>query len=156
MAADLVSSLRRQNDNLRAKYEKLKEGREGNNESGELNLTLAESSKLQQLWEEENKELRATISRLEKLLELEREERSESEKKTMSLLNDVKKKWQDREEARVAKLELDNEEKLEQVESLTDEANNLNSIYQYQDSVHNCSLTLTVTKTSSATFSMSI
>ena len=45
------------------------------------------------------------IGKLEKLLELERQERVVTEKKSLELLNEVKQKWQEREEARVEKIQ---------------------------------------------------
>lgn len=93
--AQLVASLRRQNEDLKAKMSNNKAG-----DSSIDNLLVKEKDK-------ECQELRTTVSRLERLLSLEREERNSNEKKTLELLGDIKKKWHDREEQRLAKLHKD-------------------------------------------------
>ena len=98
--AQIVVSLRRQNDDLR---QKLLEAKEINNKTID-NSGMEKEEQLRKLAEKECDELRTTVSRLERLIKIEREERSVSEKQTLDLLEDVKKKWHEREEARVQKV----------------------------------------------------
>ena len=97
--AQLVASLRRQNDDLRQQLL----------DSRELNKTIDNSGiekeeQLRKLAEKECEELRTTVSRLERLINIEREERKVTEKQTLELLEDVKKKWHERTEDRVQKV----------------------------------------------------
>jgi hypothetical protein len=101
--AQIVVSLRRQNDDLR---QKLQDAKELNNKTID-NSGLEKEEQLRKLAEKECDELRTTVSRLERLIKIEREERSESEKQTLQLLEDVKKKWHERTEDRVQKMRSD-------------------------------------------------
>lgn len=88
----MVASLRRQNEDLKAKLADSKSG--GNKRSSE-NLNSIDKLLMEQK-ESECDDLKKTVANLEKLLNLEREERDAHEKKTLGLLEDVKKKWHDR------------------------------------------------------------
>lgn len=103
--SDMVSSLRRQNEDLRHRLNRMEQEKASAEKKGgsKLNATFSEkeAAELQKLCHTESKELRNTISRLEKMLEIERAERSVTEKKSLELLTELKRKWQDREEARV-------------------------------------------------------
>lgn len=87
----MVASLRRQNEDLKAK---LADSKAGNKRSSE-NLNSIDKMLMEQK-ESECEDLKKTVVNLEKLLSLEREERDAHEKKTLGLLEDVKKKWHDR------------------------------------------------------------
>jgi len=101
----MVASLRRQNEDLKAK---LADAKVGNKRTSE-NLNSIDKLLFEQK-EGECDELKKTVSNLEKLLELEREERTAYEKNTMGLLEDVKKKWHDRDDKRQQKLKKDLED----------------------------------------------
>ena len=92
------------------KLERRSKARESLKSNGNRTRESGESSQLQVLCDQESKELRTTISRLQKLLQLERQEHDANEKKTLQLLTDVKTKWQDREEARVLKVQKEKED----------------------------------------------
>lgn len=101
--AQMISSLRRQNDDLR---QKLADAKEANNRTVD-NSGLEKEEHLRKLAEKECEELRTTVSRLERLINIEREERKVTEKQTLELLEDVKKKWHERTEDRVQKMRED-------------------------------------------------
>jgi chromosome segregation ATPase len=106
--SDIVSSLRRQNDDLRLKMVKMEHEVKVAG-SGKRRRTMeddldASDDKIQRFCQKEGMDLRKTIAGLEKVLEVERAERNVTEKKSLELLTDLKKKWQDREEARVEKI----------------------------------------------------
>jgi len=101
--AQMISSLRRQNDDLR---QKLADAKEINNKTVD-NSGLEKEEHLRKLAEKECEELRTTVSRLERLINIEREERKVTEKQTLELLEDVKKKWHERTEDRVQKMRED-------------------------------------------------
>ena len=98
--AQIVVSLRRQNDDLR---QKLLDAKDFNNKTID-NSAFEKEEQLRKLAEKECEELRTTVSRLERLIKIERDERSASEKQTLELLEDVKKKWHERTEDRVQKV----------------------------------------------------
>ena len=98
--AQMISSLRRQNDDLR---QKLADAKEINNRTVDSS-GLEKEEHLRKLAEKECEELRTTVSRLERLINIEREERKVTEKQTLELLEDVKKKWHERTEDRVQKV----------------------------------------------------
>ncbi len=120
----MLSSLRRQNEDLRIKvrddsnqtcsgykskfysclcFQVAKLEKEKTRERRESAVKLArEADKRSQ---DETRHLRATVKELERLLETEREERKVTETKSLELLTEVRKKWEAREEARVDKIE---------------------------------------------------
>ena len=98
--AQMIVSLRRQNDDLR---QKLSDAKELNNKTVD-NSGLEKEEHLRKLAEKECEELKTTVSRLERLINIEREERKVTEKQTLELLEDVKKKWHERTEDRVQKV----------------------------------------------------
>ena len=98
--AQMVVSLRRQNDDLR---QKLLEAKDANNKTID-NSGLEKEEQLRKLAEKECEELRMTVSRLERLINIERDERKETEKQTLDLLENVKKKWHEKTEDRVQKV----------------------------------------------------
>ena len=98
--AQLVVSLRRQNDDLR---QQLLDAKELNNKTID-NSGFEKEENLRKLAEKECDELKITVSRLERLINIEREERKVTEKQTLELLEDVKKKWHERTEDRVQKV----------------------------------------------------
>ena len=98
--AQLVASLRRQNDDLR---QQLVDAKELNNKTID-NSGFEKEEHLRKLAEKECDELKTTVSRLERLINIEREERKDTEKQTLDLLEDVKKKWHERTEDRVQKV----------------------------------------------------
>lgn len=98
--AQMIASLRRQNDDLR---QKLSDAKESNNRTID-NSGFEKEEHLRKLAEKECEELRTTVSRLERLINIEREERKVTEKQTLDLLEDVKKKWHERTEDRVQKV----------------------------------------------------
>ena len=99
--AQIVVSLRRQNDDLRQKLLEAKELNKTIDNSG-----MEKEENLRKLAEKECEELKTTVSRLERLINIEREERTATEKQTLELLEDVKKKWHDRTEDRVQKVSI--------------------------------------------------
>jgi len=101
--AQMIVSLRRQNDDLR---QKLSDAKELNNKTVD-NSGLEKEEHLRKLAEKECEELKTTVSRLERLINIEREERKVTEKQTLELLEDVKKKWHERTEDRVQKMRAD-------------------------------------------------
>jgi chromosome segregation ATPase len=100
--SDMVASLRRQNEDLRLKLSKLEREQKREQRNASLHNDTLD---LKNLCQQESKELRGTIGKLEKLLEIERQERSMAEKKSLELLTDLKKKWQEREEERVEQIQ---------------------------------------------------
>ena len=98
--AQMVVSLRRQNDDLR---QKLVEAKDANNKTID-NSGLEKEEQLRKLAEKECEELKMTVSRLERLINIERDERKETEKQTLDLLENVKKKWHEKTEDRVQKV----------------------------------------------------
>ena len=93
--ASIVASLRRQNEDLRAKLD-----HSGSNSN-------SKEEELRKIAEKECEKLRTTVSKLDRLLNIEREERNISEKKTLELLQNVKEKWHEKEEHRLSKLRSD-------------------------------------------------
>ncbi len=87
----MVASLRRQNEDLKAKLADSK----GSSKRASENLSSIDKMLMEQK-ESECDDLKKTVANLEKLLALEREERCAHEKTTLELLDDVKKKWHDR------------------------------------------------------------
>ena len=98
--AQMVASLRRQNDDLR---QKLSDAKEQHNRTID-NSGFEKEEHLRKLAEKECEELKTTVSRLERLINIEREERKVTEKQTLELLEDVKKKWHEKTEDRVQKV----------------------------------------------------
>ena len=98
--AQLVVSLRRQNDDLR---QQLLDAKELNNKTID-NSGFEKEEHLRKLAEKECDELKTTVSRLERLINIEREERKVTEKQTLELLENVKNKWHERTEDRVQKV----------------------------------------------------
>ena len=89
----MAASLRRQNEDLKAKLaESTKIG--GSKRKSE-NLNSIDKLLFEQK-ENECDDLKKTVSNLEKLLDHERDERNAYEKNTMGLLEEVKKKWHNR------------------------------------------------------------
>ena len=87
----MVASLRRQNEDLKAK---LAENKVNNKRTSE-NLNSIDKLLFEQK-EIESDELKKTVSNLEQLLEIERSDNEKSEKDTMKKLEEYKKKWHDR------------------------------------------------------------
>lgn len=102
----MVASLRRQNEDLKAK---LAEGNLGGNKRKSENLNSIDKLLFEQK-ENECDDLKKTVANLEKLLDHEREERTAYEKNTMGLLEDVKKKWHNRDDKRQQMLKKDLED----------------------------------------------
>jgi len=103
----MAASLRRQNEDLKAKLaEATKSG--GSKRKSE-NLNSIDKLLFEQK-ENECDDLKKTVSNLEKLLDHERDERNAYEKNTMGLLEDVKKKWHNRDDKRQQKLKKDLED----------------------------------------------
>ena len=102
----MVSSLRRQNEDLKAKLSAASQQKpKRNSESlNSFDKVLIEQKEV------EIEELKKTISNFERLLAIEREERSANEKNTLQLLEDVKKKWNNRDDKRQQKLKNDLED----------------------------------------------
>ena len=102
----MVSSLRRQNEDLKAKLSEASQQKpKRNSESlNSFDKVLIEQKEV------EIEELKKTISNFERLLAIEREERSANEKNTLQLLEDVKKKWNNRDDKRQQKLKNDLED----------------------------------------------
>jgi len=100
----MVSSLRRQNEDLKAKVSELQKPKRTSENLSNIDKILVEQKEV------ECEDLRKTIANLEKLLSLEREERSANEKSTLALLEDVKKKWHDRDDKRQHKMKKDLED----------------------------------------------
>ena len=89
----MAASLRRQNEDLKAKLaEATKMG--GSKRKSE-NLNSIDKLLFEQK-ENECDDLKKTVNNLEKLLDHERDERNAYEKNTMGLLEEVKKKWHNR------------------------------------------------------------
>ena len=86
----MVASLRRQNEDLKVKLADSKSNKRLSENLSSIDKKLFEQK------EAELEEQKKTIDNLEKLLSLEREERNAYEKKSLALLEDVKKKWHDR------------------------------------------------------------
>lgn len=86
----MVASLRRQNEDLKAKLAESKTNKRSSENISSFDKMLIEQKEV------ECEELKKTVANLEKLLSLERDERSAHEKTTLDLLEDVKKKWHDR------------------------------------------------------------
>lgn len=99
--SDIVSSLRRQNEDLRVKLSKLEREKRLSERRQSTNADSGSKSELEKLRNQESQDLRVTISKLEKLLETEREERSQMERKSVEMLTELRKSWQEREETRV-------------------------------------------------------
>ena len=100
----MVSSLRRQNEDLKAKLADQQKPKRTSDNLSNIDKILVEKKEV------ECEELRKTVANLEKLLSLEREERSANEKSTLALLEDVKKKWHDRDDKRQVKMKKDLED----------------------------------------------
>ena len=100
----MVSSLRRQNEDLKAKLSEQQKPKRTSENLNNIDKILVEQKEV------ECEELRKTVANLEKLLNLEREERSVNEKSTLALLEDVKKKWHDRDDKRQQKMKKDLED----------------------------------------------
>ncbi|TRY70368.1 hypothetical protein TCAL_04488 [Tigriopus californicus] len=99
--SDIVSSLRRQNEDLRIKLSKLEREKRLSEKRQSTNTDSDSKSDLEKLRNQERQDLKVTISKLEKLLETEREERSQMERKSVEMLTELRKSWQEREEIRV-------------------------------------------------------
>merc|ERR1712051_388519 len=103
----MAASLRRQNEDLKAKLaEATKIG--GSKRKSE-NLNSIDKLLFEQK-ENECDDLKKTVNNLEKLLDHERDERNAYEKNTMGLLEEVKKKWHNRDDKRQQKLKKDLED----------------------------------------------
>lgn len=103
----MAASLRRQNEDLKAKLaESTKIG--GSKRKSE-NLNSIDKLLFEQK-ENECDDLKKTVSNLEKLLDHERDERNAYEKNTMGLLEEVKKKWHNRDDKRQQMLKKDLED----------------------------------------------
>lgn len=103
----MAASLRRQNEDLKAKLaEATKIG--GSKRKSE-NLNSIDKLLFEQK-ENECDDLKKTVSNLEKLLDHERDERNAYEKNTMGLLEEVKKKWHNRDDKRQQMLKKDLED----------------------------------------------
>ena len=75
--------------------------------------------------EQDNAELKSTVKNMERILEIERQDRAATEQKTITLLEDVRRKWSRAEEERmeVVRRELSEEkERAEEGESKWREA----------------------------------
>jgi hypothetical protein len=89
----MAASLRRQNEDLKAKLAEA--NKIGGSKRKSENLNSIDKLLFEQK-ENECDDLKKTVSNLEKLLDHERDERNAYEKNTMGLLEEVKKKWHNR------------------------------------------------------------
>ena len=100
----MVSSLRRQNEDLKAKLAEASKHKRPSEGLGSFDKALIERKEV------EIGDSRKTITNLERLLSIERDERSANEKNTLQLLEDVKKKWNERDDKRHQMLKKDLED----------------------------------------------
>ena len=100
----MVSSLRRQNEDLKAKLAEVPKGKRPSESLNSFDKVMLEQKEV------EIEELKKTNTNLERLLSLEREERTVHEKNTLQLLEDVKKKWNNRDDKRQQMLKKDLED----------------------------------------------
>ncbi len=141
--SNIISSLRRQNDDLRAKLQQF-QGSSSSKDDTSSSLNAIDNLLMEQK-EKEIEELRATVERLEKLRGLEKEERNENEKKTLELLTGVKQKWHDRENKRLEQVNHELEQAHQVINDMELE------LHRKQSEVDNCQtevMNLTNVKTS--------
>ena len=100
----MISSLRRQNEDLKAKLTEASKQKRPSEGLGSFDKALIERKEV------EIGDLKKTITNLERLLSIERDERSANEKNTLQLLEDVKKKWNERDDKRHQMLKKDLED----------------------------------------------
>ena len=100
----MVSSLRRQNEDLKAKLAEASKHKRPSEGLGSFDKALIDRKEV------EIGDLKKTITNLERLLSIERDERSANEKNTLQLLEDVKKKWNERDDKRHQMLKKDLED----------------------------------------------
>jgi len=103
----MAASLRRQNEDLKAKLAEA--SKIGGTKRKSENLNSIDKLLFEQK-ENECDDLKKTVSNLEKLLDHERDERNAYEKNTMGLLEEVKKKWHNRDDKRQQMLKKDLED----------------------------------------------
>jgi len=103
----MAASLRRQNEDLKAKLAEA--SKIGGSKRKSENLNSIDKLLFEQK-ENECDDLKKTVSNLEKLLDHERDERNAYEKNTMGLLEEVKKKWHNRDDKRQQMLKKDLED----------------------------------------------
>jgi len=103
----MAASLRRQNEDLKAKLSEAT--KIGGTKRKSENLNSIDKLLFEQK-ENECDDLKKTVSNLEKLLDHERDERNAYEKNTMGLLEEVKKKWHNRDDKRQQMLKKDLED----------------------------------------------